>query len=76
LGLVGAVCIDGELSREFSCWGVDDADVEVVGEDGDVGSGVGPADSDVVHSSLDAQCNAAGVVDAIAAQSFVCVGGA
>jgi len=50
---------------------VDDADVEVVGEDDHGGSGVGSADADVVKSSVDAQGDAAGVIDAVASDSFV-----
>ena len=46
-GLVIAGEVDGELAEEFSGEGVDDADVEVVGEDQDVGSGVSSTDADV-----------------------------
>ena len=45
-----------------------------MGEDDDVGSGVGSSDADVVQSSLDAQGDAAGVVDSVASDSLVCVG--
>lgn len=47
-----------------------------MGEDHDGGSGVGSPDADVVQSPLDAQGDAAGVVDSVASDSFVgrCVG--
>jgi hypothetical protein len=38
--LVVAVGVDGELAEEFAGGGVDDADVEVVNEFEDLGSGV------------------------------------
>ncbi len=40
-GLVVAVGVDGEFAEEFAGGGVHDADVEVVDEQDDVGSGVG-----------------------------------
>ena len=39
--MVGAGWVDGEFAEEFADCGVDDAGVEVVDEDDDVGSGVG-----------------------------------
>jgi hypothetical protein len=39
-----------------------------------VGSGLGSADADVVHLAVDAQGDAAGVVDAVVADPVVCVG--
>ena len=48
-GLVVAGGIHCELAEEFAGGGVDDADVEVLDEQQDVGSGVGPADADVVE---------------------------
>ncbi len=39
--------VDGELAEEFAGDGVDDADVEVLDEQDDVGSLVGSADADV-----------------------------
>ena len=74
LGLVVAAGVDGEFAEEFACRCVDDSDVEVVGEDDDVGSGVGSADADVVQSSVDSEGDASGFVDAVAADSFVGVG--
>jgi hypothetical protein len=47
--LVVAGGVDGEGSEEFSGGGVDDADVEVVDEEDDVGSGEGSSDADVVE---------------------------
>ena len=48
--LVVAGGVDGEFAEEFAGGGVDDADVEVVDEQDDVGSGVGSADADVVEA--------------------------
>jgi hypothetical protein len=39
--LVALGCVEDELAEEFAGGGVDDADVEVLGEDDDAGSGVG-----------------------------------
>jgi hypothetical protein len=46
-GLVVAAWVDGELAEELAGGGVDDAEVQVVDEQDDVGSGVGSADADV-----------------------------
>ena len=46
-GLVVAAGVDGEVAEEFAGGGVDDADVEVLDEQDDVGSGVGSSDADV-----------------------------
>jgi hypothetical protein len=43
--LVVASGVDGELAEEFAGRGVDDAYVEVLDEQVDVGSGVGSADA-------------------------------
>jgi hypothetical protein len=48
-GLVVAAGVEGELAQQFAGGGVDDPDVEVLDEQEDVGSGVGPADADVVE---------------------------
>ena len=45
--MVVASWVDGELAEEFAGGGVDDAYVEVLDEQVDVGSGVGSADADV-----------------------------
>ena len=63
--MVVLVGVDGEVSEEFAGDGVDDADVEVLGEQDDVGSGVGSADADVVEVSVDAECDRAGAVDSV-----------
>ncbi|HEU4945671.1 MAG TPA: hypothetical protein VFT31_00820 [Kribbella sp.] len=59
---------------QFAGGGVDDADVEVVGEQDDVGSGVGSADADVVEAAGVAQGDAAGLVDAVVPHPVVGVG--
>ena len=66
--------VDGELAEEFSGGGVDDADVEVVDEEDDVGSGEGSSDADVVELAGDAQGDDAAVVDAVAPNAVVGVG--
>jgi hypothetical protein len=45
--LVVAVEVDGELAEDFAGGGVDDDHLEVLGEEFDVGSGVGSPDADV-----------------------------
>jgi hypothetical protein len=75
-GLVVAGGVDGELAEEFAGGGVDDADVQVLDEQQDVGSGVGPADADVVQAPVDPQRDAAGLVDLVGADAVVGVGGA
>ena len=61
--MVVAGGVDGQLAQEFAGDGVDDADVEIVNEQQDVGSGVGSgvvgvaasADADVVEAAGQAQ---------------------
>ena len=57
--------VDGELAEEFAGDGVDDADVEVLDEQDDVGSGVGSSHADVAELAGDAQGDGAGLVDAV-----------
>jgi hypothetical protein len=54
-GLVVAAGVDGEFAEEFAGGGGHDADVEVVDERDDGGSGVGSADTDVVEAAVDVQ---------------------
>src|SRR5262249_43975680 len=75
-GLVVAVRVDGQVAQGFSGGGVDDGDVEVLDEQDDVGSGVGSSDADVAEAAGDAEGDAAGFVDLVAADSVVGVGGA
>ncbi len=70
-GLVVAGGVDGELAEEFSGGGVDDADVEVVDEQDDVGSGVGSSDADVVEPAVHADGDGAAGVDAVVADAVV-----
>jgi hypothetical protein len=74
-GLVVAGGVEGELAEEFAGGGVDDADVEVLDEQGDVGSGVGPAGADVVEAAGVAQGEGAGLADDAGADPVVGVGG-
>ena len=73
-GLVVAFCVDFQLSEEFSGGGVDDADVEVVDEQYDVGSGVGSADADVTQLAVDSEGDGAGFVDAVVSDPCVSLG--
>jgi hypothetical protein len=54
--------------------GVDHADVQVLDEQDDVGSGMGSADAEVVQPAGDAQGDAAAVVDAVVPDPVVGVG--
>jgi hypothetical protein len=73
--LVVLAGVEEELSEEFTGGGVDDPNVVVLDEHQDVGSGVGPADADVVQAAAHAQGDAAGLIDAVGAQPYVGVGG-
>lgn len=70
-GLVVAAWVDGEVAEDFSGGGVDDGDVEVLDEQGDVGSGVGSADTDVSEAAGDAEGDAAGFVDLVVSDALI-----
>ncbi|GAA4748845.1 hypothetical protein GCM10023328_34170 [Modestobacter marinus] len=70
-GLVVAGGVEGEFAEEFAGGGVDDADVQVLDQEQDVGSGVGSADADVVEAAGQAEAEAAGGVDAVGADPVV-----
>ena len=72
--LVVAVWVDGELAEQFAGDGVDDAYVEVLDEQDDVGSGVGSSDADVAELAGHAQGDAAGLVDDVVADPVVGLG--
>jgi hypothetical protein len=72
-GLVVAGEIEGEVAEDLAGGGVDDADVEVGDEEEDGGSGVGSSEADVVESAVVAEGDAAGGVDAVAADAPVVV---
>jgi hypothetical protein len=69
--LVVAGGVEREFAQEFAGGGVDDADVAVLDQEQDVGSGVGSSDADVVQSSVVAQGDDSGGVDVIAADPGV-----
>src|SRR5215471_7766318 len=73
-GLVVAVRVEGELAEKLAGGGVDDPDVEVLDEQQDVGSGVGPADADAVEPAGVAECDGAGGADPVGADPVVGVG--
>ena len=55
--------------------GVDDADAQVLDEHDDVGTGVGPAEADVVELAAGAQGEGAAGADDVGADAVVGVGG-
>jgi hypothetical protein len=63
--------VEGQFAEEFAGGGVDDADVAVLDEDDDVGSGVGPADADGVEPALIPEGDLAGLVDPVVADAVV-----
>ena len=69
--MVVAVGVDGELAEEFAGGGVDDADVVVVDEEHDVGSGVGSSDADVVEAAVESEGDGAAGVDGVVSDSVV-----
>src|SRR5919206_3984141 len=70
-GLVGAVGVEDQLAEEFSGGGVDDADLAVLDEGENAGSGVGSADADRVEPAAVAEGDLAGGVDAVDADPVV-----
>ena len=61
--LVALGWVERQLADELSGDGVDDADVEVLDQDEDAGSGVGSSDADGVELTAVAQGDLAGLVD-------------
>ncbi len=59
--------VDSQLPEELAGRGVDHADVEILDEQDDVGSGVVPADPDAVQLAGDPQGHLAGLVDDVVA---------
>jgi hypothetical protein len=57
-GLVVLVRVEGKFAEELAGSGTDDADVQVLDEEKDAGSGVSPADADVVQSAVVAEGDA------------------
>ena len=66
--------VQGQLAPEFTGLCGDHADVEVLAEEQDVGSGVGSSDADVVELAVVAEGDNAGVVDPVSADAVVGVG--
>jgi hypothetical protein len=75
-GLVVAVWVEDKVAEELAGGGVDDADVQVLGQQQDAGSGVGSADADVVEAAAGAQGDVAGFADLVGADPVVGVAGA
>ena len=67
--------VEDEVAEELAGGGVHDADVQVLGDQDDVGSGVGPADADVVESAVVSQGHHACFVDPIGAHWVVDLAG-
>jgi hypothetical protein len=74
-GLVVAGGVEGEFAEQFAGGGGDDADVQVLDEQQDVGSGVGAADAEVVEAAAVAQGHDAVGADLVGADPVVGVGG-
>jgi hypothetical protein len=74
--LVALGGVEGELADELAGVGVDDADVQVLDQEKDAGSGVGPADAEVVELPLMPEGDEPGVVDPVGAHAVMGVGGA
>lgn len=75
-GLVVPRGVEGEFAEEFAGRGVDDADMQAVDEFEDLGSGVLGAESDVVHSAVEAEADFAVAVDSVGQDAVVDVGAA
>ena len=75
-GLVALAGVEGELAEDLAGGAVEDGDVEVVDQEQDAGSGVGPADADGVEAAAVAQGDLAAGVDAVGADAVVGVVGA
>ncbi len=71
MGLVVVVGVEGEVAEDFSGVGVDDVDFEFFDEHGDVGSGIGSADADVVEFAGVAERDGACVSDDVTADPVV-----
>ena len=67
--LVALGRVEDELADELAGGGVDDADVQVLDEHKDAGSGVGSADADGVEPALVAQGDFPGLVDLVTSDS-------
>ena len=73
-GLVVARWVEGQFAQEFAGCLADDPDVQVLGEDEDLGSGVGAADADVVELAGVAEGDGADGPDLVGADAVVGVG--
>ena len=73
-GLVVLGGVEDQLAEQLAGGGVDHADVQVLDEQDEVGSGMGSADAEVVQPAGDAQGDAAAVVDAVVPDPVVGVG--
>jgi hypothetical protein len=63
--------VEGEFADQLSGVAADDADVQVVDEQGDAGAAAGGAEPDVVQSAVVAQGDAAAGVDGVLADPVV-----
>ena len=59
------------MAEDLSGFGVDDVDVEFLDEHGDVGSGMGSSDADVVEFAGVAEGDGAGVTDDVVTNPVV-----
>src|SRR5215472_1076387 len=72
-GLVGTGEVEGEGSEDLAGGGVDDANIEVLDEQDDGGSGMGSTDADVEQAAGDPQGDLAGGVDHVMSDSAMVV---
>ncbi len=72
----GGLVVEGEFAQEFAGGGFEDANVQVLDQEQDVGSGLGAADAYVVEPAAGAEGDVAGLADPVGADTVVSVGGA
>jgi hypothetical protein len=70
--LVALFAVEGELAQEFAGVGVDDADVQVLGQEQDAGSDVGASGADVEQLAAVAEGDEPGGVGADAVVGVGC----
>ncbi len=70
-GLVIPGRVEGEFADQLAGVAADDADVQVVNQEGDPGAGMGGAEPDVVESAVVAQGDGAAGIDGVVADPVV-----
>jgi len=75
-GLVVPGRVEDQFAEQFTCRDVDDADVQVLDQERDAGSGVGAAGTDVVQPAAGAQGEVPGLAVLVTADPVVGAGAA